>query len=99
MGVPITHLMLLSLQKNDKVAIDFCSSVLTMLRQAKGGALKKHAATHPVSLASPMNSFVVKRGYVSVKEEGLRSFLWPKKWLILREQTLSFHKNEVRWFD
>lgn len=41
-----------------------------------------------------MSSFVVKRGTASVKEEGLRAFLWPKRWLVLREQTLSFHKNE-----
>ena len=42
-----------------------------------------------------MSSFVVKRGNASVKEEGLRAFLWPKRWLVLREQTLSFHKNEA----
>lgn len=42
-----------------------------------------------------MNSFVIKRGNASVKEEGLRAFLWPVRWLVLREQTLSFHKNEV----
>ncbi|KAJ3371463.1 Protein kinase [Kappamyces sp. JEL0680] len=42
-----------------------------------------------------MSSFVVKRGNASVKEEGIRAFLWPKRWLVLREQTLSFHKNEV----
>jgi hypothetical protein len=34
---------------------------------------------------------------VTVKEEeGIRSFLWSKRWLVLRDQTLSFHKNEVR---
>lgn len=42
-----------------------------------------------------MSSFVVKRGTVAVKEEGLRAFLWPKRWVVLREATLSFHKNEV----
>jgi len=41
-----------------------------------------------------MTSFIVKKGYASVKEDGLRSFLWSKRWLILREQTLSIHKNE-----
>ncbi|KAI8899271.1 kinase-like domain-containing protein [Globomyces pollinis-pini] len=40
-------------------------------------------------------STVVRRGFVNVKEEGLRSFLWPKKWIVLREQTLTFHKNET----
>ena len=46
-----------------------------------------------------MSTLVVKRGYVNVKEDGLRSFLWSKRWLILREQTLTFHKNEVDNFD
>lgn len=39
---------------------------------------------------------IVKRGWVSVKEDGLRAWIWSKRWLILREQTLSFYKNEVR---
>nr|ACB38299.1 p21-activated protein kinase [Rhodotorula toruloides] len=34
------------------------------------------------------------RGWVSVKEDGLRAWLWSKKWLVLREQSLSFYKNE-----
>jgi protein-serine/threonine kinase len=29
-----------------------------------------------------------------VKDDGLRAFLWSKKWCLLREQTLTFHKNE-----
>eukprot|EP00158_Paraphelidium_tribonemae_P005837 Partr_v1_DN27550_c0_g2_i3_m30208 len=41
-----------------------------------------------------MSSAVVKRGYAAVREDGLRSFLWPKRWLLLREQTLTFHRNE-----
>ncbi|KAL3895130.1 MAG: hypothetical protein SGCHY_004884 [Lobulomycetales sp.] len=41
-----------------------------------------------------MSSYVVKRGYASVKEDGLRSFIWSKRWLLLREQTLTFHRNE-----
>nr|CAG8447718.1 10540_t:CDS:2 [Entrophospora candida] len=40
------------------------------------------------------NSQVVKKGYIAVKEEGLRAFLWSKRWLLLREQTLTFHRNE-----
>ncbi|KAI8853897.1 kinase-like domain-containing protein [Chytridium lagenaria] len=39
-------------------------------------------------------SYVVKRGYASVKEDGIRSFMWSKKWLLLREQTLTIHRNE-----
>lgn len=38
---------------------------------------------------------IVQRGWVSVKEDGIRAWIWSKRWLILREQTLSFHKNEV----
>jgi protein-serine/threonine kinase len=41
-----------------------------------------------------LSSYVVKRGYLLVKEDGLRAFLWSKKWCLLREQTLTFHKNE-----
>ncbi|KAH6576465.1 hypothetical protein BASA62_001386 [Batrachochytrium salamandrivorans] len=41
-----------------------------------------------------MSSYVVKRGNVVVKEEGLLSFTWSKRWLVLREQTLTFHRNE-----
>lgn len=39
---------------------------------------------------------VVRKGYVSVKEDGLRSWIWSKRWLVLRESTLLFHKNDVR---
>ncbi|KAI9327984.1 kinase-like domain-containing protein [Obelidium mucronatum] len=42
-----------------------------------------------------MSSYVVKRGFCAVKEDGLRSFIWSKRWLLLREQTLTFHRNEV----
>ncbi|CEQ41786.1 SPOSA6832_03535, partial [Sporobolomyces salmonicolor] len=40
---------------------------------------------------------IVRRGWVSVKEDGLRAWIWSKRWLVLREQTLSFYKNEVSW--
>ncbi|GAA5916333.1 uncharacterized protein JCM6883_003924 [Sporobolomyces salmoneus] len=38
---------------------------------------------------------IVRRGWVSVKEDGLRAWIWSKRWLILREQSLSFYKNET----
>lgn len=38
---------------------------------------------------------VVRSGTVSVKEDGLVSWLWRPKYLILKEQTLSIHKSEV----
>lgn len=41
------------------------------------------------------NSNVVRSGIVSVKEDGIVSWLWRPKWLVLKEQTLSIHKNEV----
>ena len=39
---------------------------------------------------------IVRRGWVSAKEDGLRAWLWSKKWLVLREQSLALYKNEVR---
>jgi hypothetical protein len=41
------------------------------------------------------DSRIVRNGVVSVKEDGFASWLWRPKWLILKEQTLSIHKNEV----
>ncbi|RPB26853.1 Pkinase-domain-containing protein [Terfezia boudieri ATCC MYA-4762] len=37
----------------------------------------------------------VKTGWASVKEDGLKSFLWTKKYLILREYALDFNKTET----
>lgn len=37
----------------------------------------------------------VKTGWASVKEDGLKSFLWTKKFLILREYALDFNKAET----
>ncbi|GJE89158.1 Pkinase-domain-containing protein [Phanerochaete sordida] len=37
---------------------------------------------------------VVRCGIVSVKEDGLVSWLWRPKWLVLKEQALLIHKNE-----
>lgn len=50
-----------------------------------------HRLSTSTSAATP-----IRQGMVTVKEEeGIRSFLWSKRWLVLRDQTLSFHKNEV----
>ncbi|GAA5945150.1 serine/threonine protein kinase CLA4 [Sporobolomyces koalae] len=38
---------------------------------------------------------IVRRGWVTVKEDGLRAWIWSKRWLILREQSLSFYKSET----
>ncbi|GAB5590514.1 Protein kinase [Umbelopsis nana] len=37
---------------------------------------------------------IKKDGYVSVKEDGIRAWIWSKRYVILREQTLTFHRNE-----
>lgn len=41
------------------------------------------------------SSDVVRSGMVGVKEDGIVSWLWRPKWLVLKEQTLSIHKSEV----
>ncbi|GAA5969603.1 hypothetical protein JCM3765_003446 [Sporobolomyces pararoseus] len=49
----------------------------------------------PSTSTSSNAQTIVRRGWVSVKEDGLRAWIWSKKWLILREQSLSFYKNET----
>lgn len=48
-----------------------------------------------LSASGPSDGGVVRQGYVSVKEDGFASFLWSRKWLILKEHLISFHKNET----
>ncbi|CDK24129.1 unnamed protein product [Kuraishia capsulata CBS 1993] len=36
-----------------------------------------------------------RQGWVQVKDEGLISFRWPKKYLVLNESTLDFYKNDT----
>jgi len=44
-----------------------------------------------------MDAHVVRSGTVIIKEDGFAtSWLWRPKWLVLKERTLSIHKNEVR---
>lgn len=49
----------------------------------------------PPTQTGTSSASVVRKGYVSVKEDGIRSWIWSKRWLVLRETTLLFHKNEV----
>lgn len=42
-----------------------------------------------------LNSPIVRSGSVSMKEDGFGNWLFQRKWLVLKEQTLSIHKNEV----
>ncbi|RXK42212.1 STE/STE20/PAKA protein kinase [Tremella mesenterica] len=44
--------------------------------------------------ASDRNNLTVRTGSVSVKEEGLKSFLWRQKWLVLGGIDLQIFKNE-----
>ncbi|KAI8992270.1 kinase-like domain-containing protein [Pilobolus umbonatus] len=37
---------------------------------------------------------VIKEGYVNVKEDGLRAWIWSKRYLVLRDQALTVHRNE-----
>jgi hypothetical protein len=43
-------------------------------------------------------AFVVKVGYASFKQDGLIA-MWNKRWIILREDQLSWHRSEVRHTD
>ncbi|KAK9364499.1 kinase-like domain-containing protein [Lipomyces kononenkoae] len=53
----------------------------------------------PVSASGGNNlglkGHIIKQGWASVKEDGLRSFIWAKKYLTLRDSNLDFHKNEI----
>jgi len=42
-----------------------------------------------------LNSQIVRSGLVSMKEDSFANWLFQRKWLVLREQTLSIHKNET----
>ncbi len=41
------------------------------------------------------SAHVIRCGIVNIKEDGLVSWLWRPKWLVLKDQTLSIHKNEA----
>ncbi|OCH85607.1 hypothetical protein OBBRIDRAFT_296905 [Obba rivulosa] len=43
---------------------------------------------------TPSGVDIVRSGIVALKKDGLFSWLWRPKWLILTEQTLSIYKNE-----
>jgi hypothetical protein len=40
-------------------------------------------------------SGIVRQGSVGFKEDAFASWIWREKWLVLREQSLAVHKNEV----
>ncbi|KAI9159548.1 Protein kinase [Blastocladiella emersonii ATCC 22665] len=41
-----------------------------------------------------MGSRILKSGYLATKEDGYLSFMWSKRWVVLREQTIAFYKAE-----
>ncbi|KAF8332021.1 kinase-like domain-containing protein [Cantharellus anzutake] len=45
--------------------------------------------------SSSANEAVIRSGYTSVKEDGFASWLWMKRWLVLKELALTFHKSET----
>ena len=47
---------------------------------------------------SGMSANVIRAGPVQIKDDGIVSWLWRPRWLVLKDQTLSIHKNEVRIF-
>lgn len=46
---------------------------------------------------SSSTAIVRKRGPVLIKEAGIRSFLWSKRFLQLRDQMITIHKNETTY--
>lgn len=42
------------------------------------------------------NSSIIRSGTVGFKEDAFASWLWREKFLVLKEQSLAIHKNEVR---
>ena len=61
----------------------------------KSGTRSPQMALSGGAMGSPGPATIVRRGWVTVKEDGLRAWLWSKRWLVLREHTLSFYKSEV----
>ncbi|KAJ3065681.1 Protein kinase, partial [Podochytrium sp. JEL0797] len=41
-----------------------------------------------------MSAYILKKGPISIKEEGIRAFMWSKRFLFLRQETLTVHRNE-----
>ncbi|KAG0653286.1 Protein kinase [Rhodotorula mucilaginosa] len=59
------------------------------------GARSPQTAYSGGAMGSPGPATIVRRGWVTVKEDGLRAWLWSKRWLVLREHSLNFYKSET----
>ncbi|GAA5857036.1 hypothetical protein JCM9279_003441 [Rhodotorula babjevae] len=67
------------------------------LHPVQGASTQPHLPGAARSIPQPLGASprtIVRRGWVSAKEDGLRAWLWSKKWLVLREQSLALYKNE-----
>ncbi|KAH7047908.1 kinase-like domain-containing protein [Linnemannia elongata] len=53
-----------------------------------------HNGHHHSPQDNAPTSGVLKHGFISLKEEGLKAFIWSKRYMALREFKLSFHRNE-----
>ncbi|TYJ52424.1 hypothetical protein B9479_006965 [Cryptococcus floricola] len=51
-------------------------------------------ANVPIRTVQRQRDSPIRTGPASIKEEGLRAFLWSKRWLTLRQSDLSVYKNE-----
>ncbi|KAI9339663.1 kinase-like domain-containing protein [Obelidium mucronatum] len=45
-------------------------------------------------MSSSSSAYIVKQGPISIKEEGIRAWMWSKRYLYLRQETLTVHRNE-----
>ena len=52
--------------------------------------LTPSSTTSSLQISAPLTADIIKAGYVSIKD----SWLWGKKYLVLRPVTLSMYKNE-----
>ena len=79
------------------------SSILTDLRPPSTmhpvSAISKASISLPTSNPSSQSYMgvnkIIRRGWASVKEDGIKSWIWTKKYLVLRDSSLSFMKNDV----
>jgi protein-serine/threonine kinase len=46
---------------------------------------------------SSSTAVVRKRGPILIKEAGIRSFMWSKRFLQLRDQMVTIHKNDITY--
>lgn len=57
--------------------------------------LNPASALNPGAHVHEGRKTVIRTGHANMKEEGIRSFMWPRKWLVLGGTDLQIYKNEV----